>query len=251
MPNFLKSSALLIVSIALSFLTIELYVRTFVDDGLNYELEMWKYAKLMKQVSDDPNIGHEHRPNTDAHLMGVDVATNSAKLRDREFTQHKPASSIRILMLGDSITLRWGNEAPDSVAKQLENECKTRFPEQSIEVINAGVGNYNTAMEVSWFLSKGIAYEPDLVVLNYFVNDAELTPTRRGGVLRESSAAYVILASRFDAVRRRYGDGDWLNYYRALYAPDSPGWAATQERILELASPDYSRHGVKEVVSVD
>ena len=100
MPNFLKSSALLIVSIALSFLTIELYVRTFVDDGLNYELEMWKYAKLMKQVSDDPNIGHEHRPNTDAHLMGVDVATNSAKLRDREFTQHKPASSIRILMLG-------------------------------------------------------------------------------------------------------------------------------------------------------
>ena len=68
------------VSIALSFLTIELYVRTFVDDGLNYELEMWKYAKLMKQVSDDPNIGHEHRPNTDAHLMGVDVATNSAKV---------------------------------------------------------------------------------------------------------------------------------------------------------------------------
>ena len=128
-----------------------------------------------------------------------------------------------------------GNEAPDSAAKQLENEYKTRFPERSIEVINAGVGNYNTAMEVSWFLSKGIAYEPDLVVLNYFVNDAELTPTRRGGVLRESSAAYVFLASRFDAVRRRYGDGDWLNYYRALYAPDSPGWAATQERILELA----------------
>ena len=127
MPNFLKSSALLIVSIALSFLTIELYVRTFVDDGLNYELEMWKYAKLMKQVSDDPNIGHEHRPNTDAHLMGIDVATNSAKLRDREFTQHKPASSIHILMLGDSITLRWGNEAPDSVAKQLENEYKTAF----------------------------------------------------------------------------------------------------------------------------
>ena len=234
MSNFLKSSALIFISVALSFLTLELYVRAFVDDGLNYELEMWKYAKLLKQVSDDPNIGHEHRPNTYAHLMGVDVATNSAKLRDREFTQHKPAGSIRILMLGDSITLGWGNEALDSVAKQLEIEYKTRFPERSIEVINAGVGNYNTAMEVSWFLSKGIAYEPDVVVLNYFVNDAELTPARRGGVLRERFAAYVFLASRFDAVRRRYGGSDWLNYYRALYASDAPGWAATQARIREL-----------------
>ena len=235
MSNFLKSSALIFVSVALSYLTLELYVRAFVDDGLNYELEMWKYAKLLKQVSDDPNIGHEHRPNTDARLMGVDVATNSAKLRDREFPLEKPPGSIRILMLGDSITLGWGIEAVDSVAKQLESEFRSRFPERKIDVINAGVGNYNTAMEVSWFLSKGVAYEPDMVVLNYFVNDAELTPTRRGGVLRESSAAYVFLASRFDAVQRRYGGGDWLNYYRALYASDAPGWAATQARIRELA----------------
>lgn len=235
MSNFLKSSALIFVSVALSFLTLELYVRAFVDDGLNYELEMWKYAKLLKQVSEDPNIGHEHRAKTDAQLMGVSVAINSAKLRDREFAQRKPAGSIRILMLGDSITLGWGNEAADSVAKQLESEFGDRFPEQTIDVINAGVGNYNTAMEVGWFLSRGIAYEPDIVVLNYFVNDAELTPARRGGIWREHSAAYVFLASRFDAVRRRYGGGDWLNYYQALYAPDAPGWAITQAQIRELA----------------
>ena len=242
MSNFLKSSALIFVSIALSLLTLELYVRAFVDDGLNYELEMWKYAKLLKQVSDDPNIGHEHRPNTDARLMGVDVATNSAKLRDREFPLEKPSGSIRILMLGDSITFGWGVEAVNSVTKQLESEFRNRFPERKIDVINAGVGNYNTAMEVGWFLTKGITYEPDIVVLNYFVNDAELTPTRRGGVFRESSAAYVFLASRFDAVRRRYGGGDWLNYYRALYAFDAPGWAVTQARIRELAKVCQERN---------
>jgi lysophospholipase L1-like esterase len=242
MSNFLKSSALIVVSIALSFLTLELYVRAFVDDGLNYELEMWKYAKLLKQVSDDPNIGHEHRPNTSARLMGVDVATNSAKLRDREFPLEKPIGSIRILMLGDSITFGWGVEATDSVTQQLESEFSNRFPKREIDVINAGVGNYNTVMEVSWFLSKGITYEPDIVVLNYFVNDAELTPARRGGVLRESSAAYVFLASRFDTVRRRYIGGDWLNYYRALYASDAPGWALTQESIRALAKVCQERN---------
>ena len=34
------------------------------------------------------------------------------------------------------------------------------------EVIDAGVGNDNTAMEVAWFLIEDAGYDPDLVVLD-------------------------------------------------------------------------------------
>ena len=249
MSNFLKSSALIFVSVTLSFLTFELYVRAFVDNGMNYELEMWKYAKLLKQVSDDPNIGHEHRPNTKVRLMGVDIATNNVKLRDRVFSLEHPPVSFRILMLGDSITFGWGVEAEDSVTQQLEQEFMKRFPGRKIDVINAGVGNYNTSMEVSWFLSKGITFKPDMVVLNYFVNDAEITPKRRSGVLRENSAAFIFLASRFDALRSRYGNNDWLRYYRALYKTNAPGWLVAQARIRELAKACKERNIKLAIVS--
>jgi lysophospholipase L1-like esterase len=226
---------LALVSVALSFLALELYVRLVIDDGLNYGLEMWKYATQMKQVSEDANIGHEHRPDSRAHLMGVDVATNAAKLRDRNYPLQKPADTTRVLMLGDSITMGWGVEVSDTVAKRLEVDFSERYPNRHFEVINAGVGNYNTAMEVSWFLSSGLAYEPDIVVLNYFVNDAEPTPKRRGGFLRERSAAYVFLANRIDTAVRQYAGGDWLGYYRELYTVEAPGWVIAQARIRELA----------------
>lgn len=236
MSNILKSLALACVSVLLSFLAIELYVRVIVDDGMNYELEMWKYAKQMKHVSDDLRIGHEHQPNRQARLMGVDISINSTKLRDKEISLQKPADTIRILMLGDSITFGWGVAATDRVSRRLETKLNSWFPMQKFEVVNAGVGNYNTAMEVSWFLLKGQTFDPDLVILNYFVNDAELTPKRRGGLLRVHSAAYVYLANRVDTARRSYAGSDWHHYYQGLYAPGAVGWEVAREHIRTLAN---------------
>ncbi len=44
------------------------------------------------------------------------------------------------------------------------------------EVVNLGVGNYNTVMELALFKQKGLQFNPDAVVLMYYVNDAETTP---------------------------------------------------------------------------
>ena len=242
MNNSLKSSALAFASVALSFLALELYVRLVIDDGMNYEIEMWKYATQLKQVSENAKIGHEHRPDRHAQLMGVEVAINATKLRDQDLPMPKQTGTTRILMLGDSITMGWGVEAADTVAELLEVDFNDRHPDRRFEVINAGVGNYNTAMEVAWFMSDGLAYEPDIVVLNYFVNDAEPTPSRRSGFLRERSAAYVFLANRIDAAVRQYGGGNWLSYYRGLYTSEAPGWRHAQQQIRELARACQERN---------
>ena len=45
---------------------------------MHFDLEMWKYARELKQIAGDPALGHEHRPHTRARLMGVDVRTEEA-----------------------------------------------------------------------------------------------------------------------------------------------------------------------------
>ena len=74
--------------------------RSLLDDGMHFDVEMWKYARDIKRVSANPEIGHEHRPGTSGFYMGVPVQINSAGLRDREFeTTRRSKGVVRTLML--------------------------------------------------------------------------------------------------------------------------------------------------------
>ncbi len=215
----------------------ELACRTVVDTGMQYHLEMWKYAVALKRISPNLEIGHEHVPSTQARLMGADVAINSKGLRDREVAADKPEGSKRILMLGDSILFGWGVRADETLAAQLEGALKAGGQDR-VEVINSGVGNYNTAMEAAYFFERGVAYRPDIVVLNYFINDAEPTPIYRDVPwLARHSYAYAVLGGAWDGFKRRLagGEQDWRSYYAGLYADGAPGWEKAQAKIAELA----------------
>ena len=143
-PDNLKAILLVVASIVVTLGAVEGGVRLFVDNGMQYDLEMWKYARAMKRVSEIPEVGHEHRPGTHAHLMGVDVSINSTKQRNPEVPKTKPDNTYRILMLGDSLTFGWGVREAETAARRLEaalNSGGRAGPR--ISVINAGVGNYN------------------------------------------------------------------------------------------------------------
>jgi lysophospholipase L1-like esterase len=203
---------------------------------MQYDLEMWKYAKQSKRVSTDPGIGHEHRPHTDAHLMGVDVSINATGQRDRDFARPKPDGTVRIMMLGDSLTFGWGVAIEQTAAKRLELLLNDGNADVRYEVMNAGVGNYNAAMSSTWMRTRGMEFEPDLVIFNYSYNDAEVTPRREGGGLAEWSYAYVYFEGRLgEVVRRMFGGRDWQTYYRGLYADDAAGWRGAQDQLRLLA----------------
>ena len=80
-------------------------------------------------------------------------------------------------MLGDSLTVGWGVNAEATFSKRLESLLNGNGTHA--EVINAGAGNWNTIQEVQYFLTKGYKYRPDIIVLNYFLNDAEPVPHSR------------------------------------------------------------------------
>lgn len=214
----------------------ELFVRAFIDDGMQFDLEMWKYARQLKFVSENATLGHEHRAGGQARLMGVDVTINNHRLRGPDTKLEPPRDKIRILMLGDSITFGWGVAEDNTVARLLEKRlAKSGHP---AEVINAGVGNYNTDMEVEYFLKTGRRFKPDIVVLNFYVNDPEITPAYgHQTFLDRHSYAYVYLRSRLDLIMRQTGvRRDWKRYLNDLFDPEFEGWKVASRRIDEFAA---------------
>jgi len=238
----------LLIALAIVYGAAELYVSYAVDDGMQFDLEMWRYARAIKRQSANPAIGHEHTPNTHAHLMGADVTISSQGLRDREFPMTPPPGRTRILMLGDSLTFGWGVPAERTHSKLLEQMLWQAG--HDVEVINTGVGNYNTEMEVAYFLERGAKFKPHYVVLNYFINDAEPTPRDHSNFLSRNSRAFVFFASRFDAALRLVNVGqrtDWKTYYASLYEGDE-GIGRVAAAVERLAA--YCRqHGIRLIIA--
>ena len=235
-----------IATFAVCALLVEFGTRIIFDlNGMHYGIEMWKYAKDMKRVSSIPELGHEHVPNRRGKLMGVDVEINSQGLRDYEYPLTKEPGTYRILVVGDSMTFGWGASFEDTYAKILERMLNEKRPKmknrpQSItryEVINTGVGNYNTVQEFTYFKEIGIKYDPDMVILGFYLNDAEETPVRVGGWIREHSYAFILLAQSWDVVMRALGKRKpYEQYYLDLYSEEKKGWQDCQRALKEFIS---------------
>jgi lysophospholipase L1-like esterase len=218
-------------------------VRIVIDNGMEYNLEMWKYARKLKRIAERSDQGHLHIPNKSAHLMGVDVTINSHGHRSKEISIKKPSGVTRIMMLGDSLTFGWGVPTEDTVSAQLEKLFVKN--DQQIEVINTGIGNTNAEMQISTFLDKGVLFSPDIVVLNYFINDAELTPRPTKNILMKYSAAYVFFSLRLGSITRLFfGEKQWQEYYTDLYDDNFEGWKKTRISISKLAEFCHSK-GIK------
>ena len=197
-----------------------------------YDVEMSRYALELKQPSANPRIGHVHRPGAHARLMDVDVRINRDGLRDDELPRERGAAR-RLIFLGDSLTLGWGVELPQTFEHRLEQRLSEEVT--PTEILNFGAGNYGTTQEVQLFLEKGLAFEPDAVVLFYFINDAEPVPQRSRGWWLAHSRAMTFFWSRSEALSaRRSPAGGYREYYASLYADGQPGWREARASLLEL-----------------
>jgi lysophospholipase L1-like esterase len=218
---------------------LEAVVRGVIDDGRQLDLEMWKYARDVKRVAADPDVGHEHRPGARARLMGVDVVINDQKLRDREIGFERQTGRFRILMLGDSLVFGWGVPAEATIPKRLEDLLNGAGIQA--EVLNAGVGNYNTSMETAYYLAEGRRYHADLVLLGYFINDAERRPRYDAGWPARESAAYAYITARLDVLLRMMGVGEhanWRIHFARIYDPAdlTSGWPETMAAFDRLGA---------------
>ena len=235
--KFAAKNALLALGISfLCLLALEGLSRLILDDGKLYELEMWKYAREIKVRDPGEELGHRHRPNAEAELMGVTIRTNSRGFRSPEIAEKAEPGVARIAFVGDSITLGWGVAEHETFARRIVDALVNSG--HKVEAFNLGVGNYNTSQELALFRDAGAGLKPDIIVLCYFINDAEPMPQYSSADwLSEHSAAWVVFRYRVDSLLRKFGESpDWKRYYRALYQPDAAGWARTRNALSRFAA---------------
>lgn len=101
---------------------------------------------------------------------GVSYRVNADGFRDRAYARAKPTGTFRIVVLGHSVAFGWGVALEDTYPKLLEARLDTGSGTH-IEVLNLAVSGYNAYTEAALFHDVGVGYRPDLVMVEFGIND--------------------------------------------------------------------------------
>ncbi|MDD4899087.1 MAG: GDSL-type esterase/lipase family protein [Candidatus Omnitrophica bacterium] len=146
--------------------------------------------------------------------------------KDRDFSLQKPANTIRIACVGDSITEGVGVANADTYPKLLEKYLNSMGSQKKFEVINAGVSDYSLPQEYFYIKHKIVNFHPDIVILGYYLNDGRNFARPKnfygGGVLK-------FLLERSAFVK-------WLNLYvtKVAIKVQYKQWEKGRERWMEV-----------------
>ncbi len=117
---------------------------------------------------------------------GLDYHINPLGLRGPLVPLARTADTIRIAFLGDSFTFSEGvrheHSLPEQVARSLRRDC----PGEAVEVINGGVGGFDTRQEVALYRHLLMPYRPDVVVVVMGLNDRSPSSVNQTRVWRRS-----------------------------------------------------------------
>lgn len=128
----------------------------------------------MIRLSPDPKIIYEFKPDLEVTFIDAPVTINAAGFRGPLYPEAKPPGTRRIVGLGDSFMFGHG-VGDDAVYLRVLEELLNRFTAGArFETVNTAVPGYNTVMEVETLKTKGLAYQPDVVLIHFVGNDLEL-----------------------------------------------------------------------------
>lgn len=201
----------------------------------------------------DQQRRHGRHYDADAHVALGDTIVRSRHLVDGALAP-AAAGCRTVLVVGDSFT--WGEHvfSTDDIWPYVA-ERALRDRGICARVVNLAQGGYTTVNEVEAVLRYGMPLQPDLIVVQYLVND----PLPSGPNFQRVTGAWLLnpapplaivsgLHRALDAHSYLYS---WLNeaWRRAhaawtgrqdrsfadLHAPNFPGWIATTNAIRQLA----------------
>jgi lysophospholipase L1-like esterase len=230
--NFIMTATLSFISISAALCIGEVFLRLKNTNTQNYDIEMWRYAKELKRPSKNPSLGHEHISSSTAVLQSINFQINSDGLRGKDI-EPKESGQKRILFLGSSITLGWGVKQEETTTERLNQMFKAK--NNNIHVLNAGIGNYNTVRYVELFLSQLTHLAPDTIVVQYFVNDAEVLEFSPGNWFLRNSQLAVTLWIAYNRIFSSSGELGLLDHYKAVYDPNSQGYQDMTSALKKLS----------------
>ncbi len=111
----------------------------------------------------DPVLVTELRP-------GARGVVNDDGFLDDDYALPKPPGVWRVVGLGDSVTMYFAHERQNYL--DVLERALSGLRGGPAEVLNFGVGGYDTVQEVRQLETVGLKYAPDFVTLGYVLNDA-------------------------------------------------------------------------------
>lgn len=125
-------------------------------------------------LSRNPRLIYETIPNRYGRFLGAEYRTNSHGMRQGEVAVKKPANTFRIATLGDSTMFGWGVGNGENYPAVLERALNSVGDKRRYEVLSFGIPGYNTAMEAEQYITRVKAFSPDLLALQFDINDLAL-----------------------------------------------------------------------------
>ncbi|NUP96186.1 MAG: SGNH/GDSL hydrolase family protein [Planctomycetaceae bacterium] len=227
------------------FVAAELGLRVFRPVGYRKPLdesasERHEWKNRVHEPGSVPGLAYELVPSIDTTAEGMHIVTNSLGLRCEEPLDRATPGLVRVAVVGDSMAFGYGVQQGEDFPARLEHELQAELGAgRTVEVLNFAVGGYSLADELVVLRERALPLHPDLVVLEYCLNDPELDAVQplqayfRGNEWWQHSHVLRFLGSRVHGRRiAEYGGGD---KWRALHHPDGPYWREVEPLLDEFA----------------
>ncbi|MEA5500655.1 MAG: SGNH/GDSL hydrolase family protein [Limnoraphis robusta] len=187
-----------------------------------------------------PDLGWVNRPGASGiweQEGKAYIEINIEGLRDNIHPKTKAKDAVRIAVLGDSFTLAVQVDVKQTYWSVIENELKScqGLKGKTVEVMNFGVDGYGTAQELLMLREKVWDYNPDIVILSFFIgNDIidnspglESNHYRPFFVYKDGE---LVPDYSFRNLSLEHSDRYWITTVDRL-----PMWLVNHSRILQVA----------------
>lgn len=200
---------------------------------IDYDIEMWKYTKLLKERSSNPNIGHIHVKNKTAILQKTEIRINNFGMRGNDLSLKDLENYDRkILILGSSVALGWGVDQKNTFSHIIEKKLNEQ--DVSSIILNAGVGNYNTKRYVSNYFENLKYLKPDEILILFFVNDTEILENNYNNFFIKNFQLAVLLWKYFISFEEKLNIQNIEKYYLQKYENGFKGFEDTKKNLIKL-----------------
>lgn len=221
------------LSVFIGLLISEIALRIKHSISLDYDVEMWRYAKYLKVKNENAKINHTHRINSSANLQGVDVKINNLGQRDVDYDDSTLKKYDRsFLFLGSSITLGWGVDNKDTYVQLLNSKAKKN--NKNWFFVNGGIGNYNTERYVNNYFLNWSALDFTDIVVNFFVNDTEIINQKETNFFVKNTHIGIAIWKLLNSFKYASDKENLIDYYKDKYRDDYEGFRVAKQELIKL-----------------
>ncbi len=183
-------------------------------------------------------------PHQRGLFRGELYETNSRGIRDREYAVPKPDGVFRVVVTGGSNVMGSSVAAEETYAARLEEALADR-EEPRFEVVNVALSGLNLSHALDRLETKGVPYQPDLIVYGFNVTDIKLGDLYRKSLARkvrkgrEPSRSALLEAMRSGLEEWneiQAAPGTRPAEFQENYFENEAVWRAYQEQLDRLAA---------------